>query len=90
MNPTKLLSCSRLGALCREIRNPNIEARNKSETRMMGKNVHRAAHPSEVAFQPFDIRICFGFRISNFEFSATGCASAPVDLESRERIYRWS
>jgi hypothetical protein len=75
--------------LRREIRNSNIEARNKSETRMT-KETLRPALAVAVFFPPFDIRIRFGFRNSDFGFSEAGCPTDSADLEPRERKYRWS
>jgi len=76
--------------LRREIRNPNIEARNKFETRMTEKTLRQKLLVGGIISQPFDIRICFGFRISSFEFPGESFATDAADLEPRERKYRWS
>ena len=90
MIPTRYRAPTRRGTPGWEIRNPNVEIRNKFETRMTETNLHRTTLPSGVAFQPFGIRICFGFRISSFEFSATSRPTDMDGLESPKKHFRWS
>ena len=89
MKPTRHQTHFGRSLLRREIRNPNVEARNKFETRITEETL-RPALAAAVFFPPFDIRICFGFRNSDFGFSEASCPTNPVDLKSRERNYRWS
>ena len=90
MNPTRCQSHFGRSMLRREIRNPNVEIRNKFETRMTEETLRRTLLAGGIGFQPFDIRACFGFRISDFEFFGGSCATGAADLESCEGEHQWS
>jgi hypothetical protein len=70
-------SLGNLNAAEPQTRNPNVEIRNKSEIRR--KKIKMEVSASYL-ISAFEIRICFGFRISILEFISAGC----IDLRLEE------
>jgi hypothetical protein len=69
-----------------QIRNPKHEIRNKAGKRERGKNRSEDAwtrNSFSVSFFCF-IRICFGFRASDFEFEFPGMSPGQDELDEQD------